>query len=294
MYPTIVISLLGLVAAISWGLADFLAAKASRRNSPEAAALWVAAIGALAFAMIYLVIPGDLNWTGSGILYAVAAGISFEIGLYMLFRGLDVGPVSIVTPISSAYSLITVLITVMVFGGMLLPLDLLGISLATIGVVIASGLLSITRSERKFTPGVMYGIAAFLLWGVSYAMLAVAVTAIGWQKAALVDTTVGLIALIAVIALTSGKKTWRNMRAKRFMGLRDPFILAAAFVNLLGGIAFTIGLEHARSTAVITAISATYPALTIFLALKLFGEKRQLVPLGGALLAIVGVIVLSL
>jgi uncharacterized membrane protein len=291
VFPTIVISLLGLIAAISWGMADFFAAKASRRNSPEVAALWVSIIGTLAFACIYFTIPGDLSWTHSGISYAIAAGVSLEMGLFMLFRGLDIGPVSIVTPISSAYPLISVIITVVIFGGVLRPLDTIGILVAMVGVIIASGLLNIKRSERKFSPGIVYAIVAFILWGLAYAMLAKAVTTIGWQKAALVDTTSGLIALLVVIAMTSGGKTWRNIKTKSF---KDPYILATAFVQLLGGIAFTIGLEHARSTAVITAISATYPALTIFLALKHFGEKKQMIPIGGATLTIIGIIILSL
>jgi drug/metabolite transporter (DMT)-like permease len=290
MYPTLAVTLLGVIAAISWGTADFFAAKASRRNSPEATALWVSIIGTIAFAAIYFIFPGDLSWTRSGVFYAIAAGISLEIGLFMLFRGLDAGPVSIVSPISSAYPLISVLIALVVFGVSLRTLDVVGILVAVAGVVIASGLYGIKRSERKFTPGVAYGITAFLLWGLAYAMLAKSVTTIGWQKSALVDTLAGLIALTIVLALTSDRKTWLNIKTKSF---KDPYVLGTAFIQLIGGIAFTIGLEHARSTAVITTISATYPALTIFLALKHFEEKRQILPIAGAALAIIGVIILS-
>ena len=294
MFPTIAISLFGILAAIAWGTADLFAAKASRRLSPEAVALWVSLIGVIAFAGIYLVFPGNLSWTHTGFLYAVAAGVSLELGLFMLFRGLDAGPVSIVSPISSAYPLVSLLILLGVFGGTLPSIEIVGIIVTVIGIVIASGLGDIRKSETKLTVGIGYGIAAFLLWGLAYAMLGKSVNLIGWQKSALIDTCAGFIALMVVLALISLKdpnqKLGRLFKSKAYT---DKYVLGTALVQLSGGIIFTIGLAHAQSGSVITAISATYPALTILLAVKHFGEKKKLVPLTGAFITILGVVILS-
>jgi drug/metabolite transporter (DMT)-like permease len=253
MLPTIVISLFGIFAAISWGTADYFAAKASRRLSPEAVALWVSLIGVIAFAIIYLIFPGSFSWTGTGVLYAVAAGVSLELGLFMLFRGLDAGPVSIVSPISSAYPLVSLLILLVVFGGTIRPIEIVGILITVIGVVIASGLADIRKSETKLTAGVWYSIAAFLLWGLAYAMLGKSVSLIGWQKSALVDTCAGFIALTVVLALISIKDPEQRLgKLFKSKAYTDKYVLGTAIVQLCGGIIFTVGLAHARSSAVIT------------------------------------------
>jgi uncharacterized membrane protein len=291
MYPALIISLLGVLTALSWGTADFFAAKASRRTSPEATTLWVSLIGTLAFASIYVVHPGDLGWTQAGILYAVAAGVSLELGLLMLFRGLDAGPVSIVSPISSAYPVVSTLIVLSVFGGSLRVLEMVGILITVVGLSMASGLLDIKKSDKKFTVGVVYGIISFLLLGLAYAMLGESVVQIGWQKSALIDTFAGLLALVVTLALISRQNLKKALQERSY---GDKFVLLTALAQLIGGIVFTIGLAHAKSAAVITAISATYPVLTIFLALTHFGEKKQLVPLIGAFITIAGVIILSI
>jgi uncharacterized membrane protein len=290
MFPAVVTTLLGLVAAVSWGLADFFAARASRRTSPEATSLWVSAFAVLAFVLIYLISPGGAAWTTEGVLYAAAAGICLEIGLYVLFRGLAIGPVSIVTPISSAYPLLTTLIIVVVFGGSLRLLEAVGIVVAMTGVILAARIPH-GHQTSKLTAGAAYAVLALVLWGLAYAMLAQAVAAIGWQKATLVDTSAGLAALVLVVALTSGRNVWRGIGLKN---LANPYVLATSFVQVLGGVVFTVGLEHARSASVITAISAIYPVLTIFLAMKYLKEKKRLIPLLGAGLAIAGVVLLSL
>jgi uncharacterized membrane protein len=290
MFPSIVISLFGILAAVSWGTADFFAAKASRINSPGATALAVSVIGTLAFMTIYLLHPGNLSWSHNGILYASAAGISLELGLFTLFRGLDAGPVSVVSPISSAYPIMSALVAVAVFGIVLRPLDVIGIVVTVVGITIASGILNTSKSEKRLTSGVFYSLATFILWGLAYALLAKSVTSMGWQKSAVVDTLSGLVALVIVITMTGERKAWHSFKSGIF---KDKYVLGTASAQLLGGIVFTFGLAHARSTTVLTTIAATYPALTILLAIKHLNEKKQLFSIAGAFITMMGVIILS-
>lgn len=283
-------SLFGLVAAIAWGTADFFAAKASKRNSPETTAVWASIIGAIAYVILFLFNPGHSLWTQSGILFAAAAGVSLEVGLLLFYRGLAAGPVSIVSPISSAYPLVTTLIFVFVFGGSLHITEVVGIFVITTGILITSGLLDIKKSETKLTRGVGYGLMTFMLWGAAYALLGKAVSQLGWEKAMLVDICTGLLTLFIILAYTSAKQLNKSLRGKYY---KDRYILAAAFLQLLGGIIFSVGLRHASSSAVITAVAASYPALTMFLAIKHLGEKKRIWSLVGAFATIAGVIVLS-
>ncbi len=287
----LVSTIFGLGAAVSWGVGDYLAAQASKRTGPVTAALWASIISTITYGVIYLCNPGVRAWESTGILYAAAAGVCLELGLYVFYRGLSAGPVSVVSPISSAYPLVSAAAVLLLFHTHVSSHDLFGILVIVIGIVAASGVVGDRKSNQKLTPGVLYGLLTLLVWGIAYALLGQAVSRIGWEKSTLIDMGSGFVALIVVLTLTAK----RALRASlHFRFATDRFIVGAAFIQLLGGIIFAIGLAHARSSAVITAISATYPALTIFLALKYLEEKKRVISLAGSALTIIGVVLLTI
>jgi drug/metabolite transporter (DMT)-like permease len=288
----VIVSLLGLFAAISWGTADFFAAKSSKALSPEIATLVVGAIGAVAFSLFYLFRQGSEPWVLEGVLFAAGAGIFMGAGLLAFYRGLDVGPVSIVSPVGSAYPLVTTIIALSVFGDKLSSSQLFGIVLIVVGIMSASGLFSARKSERRLTKGIMYGIFTFVLWGIAFVLLGEAVSQIGWEKTTFVDIWFELVAIVIFVSRLKSRQKFSFNRA----GLKiiaNKYLLAAALTQVVGLVVFNIGLTLSASSAIITAISATYPALTIFLALKHFNEKVTLVPMLGAAVTIIGVVILS-
>src|SRR6187401_1173158 len=108
---------LGLAAALSWGLADYLAAVASRRTGSLRVVFGfhVVAIALLAVLLVAsgkslaAVSAGDLAWF---VLFGVLGWASY-LGFY---RALAIGPISIVSPIVSAYAAVTVLCAVIIGG----------------------------------------------------------------------------------------------------------------------------------------------------------------------------------
>jgi drug/metabolite transporter (DMT)-like permease len=290
MGSAVILSILcGLIAAVCWGSADFFAARASKSDSPELTALLVGILGAVSYTVFYPILSSSDIWTTPGVLYAVSAGLFIGSGLLMLYRGLDSGPVSLVSPIGSAYPLITALIVVTFLGASLTSLQVLGILLIVLGIVAASGLFEAKKSERKLSKGVSFALITFLLWGVGFAFLGESVSRIGWQKTTLVDIWTEAIA-IGWIVIIYGKSRYTKRDLKR---IGNKFIVIIALIQLFGLIVFDFGLSKSSSSAVITAVSATYPALTIFLAVKHFKEKLSFIPFAGAIVTILGVIILS-
>lgn len=287
----LIISMYGIGAAILWGGADYLGANASKRNSPNAATLGVSIIGTLLFTIIFLFNHGTTGWNLTGVLYSVAAGISLELGLLVFYRGLDAGPVNLVSPISSAYPLISLLVVLTIFGGSLKLLDILGIIIVVIGIAIASGLLNTKKSERRLSKGIVYALLTVLIWGLAYALVGKSVTDLGWQKATLINFYAGLAVLPIALTVIAGKQFWKGINHKF---VSDKYVISAGIAQSLGGVIFNIGVSHTSSSAVITAISASYPALTIFLALKGLKERAKAISLIGAFTTIIGIVVLSL
>ena len=92
-----------LLASLMWGVADFLAGRASRVHPAAMVALVGQAIGLVALALILLIRGADVDAVTPGIfvgLFGVVAVLSF-------YRALAVGTMSIVAPIvaTSASSL---------------------------------------------------------------------------------------------------------------------------------------------------------------------------------------------
>ncbi len=288
MNSTIIASICGLLAAVSWGFADFLAAKASKALTGEKAALIVSFISAIAFVFYYSIDPGSTSWATQGIVYAAAAGIFMGMGLLFFYRGLEAGPVSVVSPIGGAYPLVTTLLVLGVLGGRLSALQITGILFIVIGIVAASGINQPTGNKKRLTKGVVMALCTFVFWGVSFAFLGQAVDVIGWQKTTLIDIWLEFLAILFIVPFFGHKLSRYD-----FSLMKDKFIVGTALVQLFGLVVFDYGLTHAVSTAVITAISASYPALTIFLAIRILKEKQTVIALLGGLVTVVGVIILS-
>ena len=286
----IVVSLFGLASALLWGSADFFGAKASKHINPSAATFGVSTIGTLFFTLVFLFSHGTHSWNTTGVLYSVAAGIFLELGLVVFYRGLDAGPVNLVSPISSAYPLVSTAIILLAFGGSLKPFQIVGIVIVVAGIATATGLFNTKKSERKLSSGIIYALLTVLIWGIAYALIGKSVSGLGWQTATLVNFYAGLAVLPIILTVFSGKKFWKDVNVKLF---KDKNVIIAAIAQSSGGILFNIGTSHTSSSAVITAVSASYPALTIFLALKGLGEKAKKVSLAGAFVTILGIIILS-
>jgi uncharacterized membrane protein len=177
-----------------------------------------------------------------------------------------------------------------IFGGVVTGQNLVGILLVVLGIIAASGIIDIKKSDRKLSRGIFYALLTFLIWGFGYAFIGKAVSLIGWQKATFVDIWFELILILILLPLLLKKDDLHES----FRLARDKFVIATTIIQLFGAIIFDYGLTKASSAAVITAISATYPVLTVFLALRHFNEKRSLVPLIGVFVTVIGIVVLSL
>ena len=230
------IVLFGLGAAVCWGIADFWAAKAAQRLGAEASVIWVSIIATVTYALFYTFTPSSSAWTSIGVAYAILAGIFLQMGLYAFFRGLETGPVSLVSPISSAYPLITTLVLLLFFKASLSLRTIGSIIVIVLGVMLTSGLLDTKKVERKLSAGLIFACLAVLLWGAAYALLGQAINALGWQKAILVDMLAGFIPLFLLFAITKREVLKKSLHLGQ---LKNPFVIGTALIQLLGGCYFS-------------------------------------------------------
>ncbi len=286
----------GIGAAVTWGGADYFAAHASKKLGPILSAAVDNVLGAVLFSVIYIVFFSRGVYpalTASGMLYAVTAGAFLACALAVFYRSLQIGPVSIVSPLGSLYPLVTTLIAVAVFGTKLSALQLFGIVMILGGVLVASGIITASKVERKLHDGPKYALLAALFWGISFSFQAQAIARLGWQVTTLVSYLSLTIVFVAMTPFVKGSEVFSKQLL--LSAAKSKYIIGATLLGMIGFLVFNFGIAHdVTSGAVVAALSATYPIITVFLALKHMKEAVQLMPLIGAFVGIAGVILLTI
>lgn len=284
--------LCGFMAAVAWGICDFWAAKASKAVGPVTSVIAVNSIGLAVFAFSYFLTGHDGTF-GRDAWYAVGAGVAQGVGLISFFHALKVGPVSLVSPLSSAYPLVTIVCMLLFFQADMSPLQVLGVGIVMLGILAASELFSVKQSERRLGKGPTLALVTAGAWGLAYTLMSQALRTLDWQTASLVQITfIFLTCAILAPTVKGGEKVFTRANLRSFANV---FIIGAGVLQMFGMVIINVGIEQDADLApVVAAVSACYPVLTILLALKHFKEDFKLIPLGGAVVTIVGVVLLSL
>lgn len=96
-------ALLGLVAALSWGVHDFLARFPSRAVGPIPTVLAVTVAGLIALSAWLLIGGGAIHIIWPELWLVAVTGIFLTLGTLALFAALAGGPISIVAPVAGSY-----------------------------------------------------------------------------------------------------------------------------------------------------------------------------------------------
>jgi drug/metabolite transporter (DMT)-like permease len=266
---------LALGAAALWGTGDFLGGLASRRVSVVAVLLWSQLAG-LAGLAVWVAISGDDPPGGWRFLAGVGAGLAGATGLACLYRGMAIGAMGVVAPIS-ATSPVVPLVVDLARGTTPGPVQWGGIVLALAGVV----LLSREPSQGSRAPLAM-GAGLALVAALGFGLFVVglgeaAADSTAWAAAIARGTAVLGVALTAVGRRVRVGVPWRLLPLVLAVGAFDTS------ANALLAIATTKG-----ELGIVAVLSALYPVTTVILAWALLHERLDTGRRVGATLALAG------
>ena len=276
-------SLLALFSSLLWGTSDFYGGKLSKKHPALAVTAVSQAIGLVIGVTIVLVstswIKPDLSWEGYFLPGIMAGSLGF-IGLVAFYSGLATGRMGVVAPISAMSVLIPITIA-FINGEQPTSLQILGMSIALLGAVCASG--PEIKGGLAVRPIILAVIAACGFGG------AVTFIAKGSATSALMTmTTMRFTTFIVALFL------FARFRSVGGLSRKDLPILiligGADFAgNLLLGVATTKGL-----VSVAVVLGALYPIITALLAYKFLNEILHKIQYLGIAFAITGVAFISL
>lgn len=268
--------LLALLSSILWGGADFLGGTISRRR-PAALVVGASQLAGLAAIVLLAVASGAFGDDTGYLPYAVGAGLSGLLGLVCFYAALAAGTMGVVSPIAALGVAVPVLVG-LARGERPADLALVGIVVAVVGVVLASG--PEISGQAGLRPVLLALVAAL---GFGLALLFIAGGSETSTVMTLLTMRVTSVTVMAVVLVVAIRRVGRD---RLVLDRRDTALVAFVGVcdlsaNLAFGWASTRGL-----LSVVGVLGSLYPVVTVLLAQVLLGERLgrlQTVGVAGAL-----------
>ena len=253
---------LSLLAALSYGLGDFVGGVASKRASPWAVALVTQIISAVVILLV-AVVDGD-DPAAADLWWAVAAGLFNGLGTAFLYRGLSAGRMGVVAPISGVGAAALPVLVGLAVGERPALLVWVGIAAALPGIyLVAQEPAGSRHGTASGGSGLVDGVLAGLGFGGLFACLAQIPEEAGFLPLAL-NQVVAAGAVVAVaLAL---RQPWVP---------RQPAAAIGAVSGVLGAVAtgsFLLATQTGYLT-VAAVITSLYPAVTVVLAAAVLRER---------------------
>ena len=274
---------LALAASIAAGSTDFFAGLLSRRLG-VITVLLVSHVASVVLLVLAAAIFG-ISALGSALLVPAAiSGFCVVIGAGSFWQGLKVGAMGIVAPIV-AFGAVVPVVAGLLSGERLSTLQLIGITLGIVGVVLASvETHPLDTDERRIAAGVGFALLAIVGIGGFYVSIDAASEHGTPLTATLVNRTTSATILVALALAASG-----GVRVSR------PDLLPMIGIGALEMSAiFLFAASSTEGTlAVVGAVSALFPLVTILLARLVLHERLGASQRIGSATAVAGVAMLS-
>jgi drug/metabolite transporter (DMT)-like permease len=269
-------AVLALGAAAAWGTGDFLGGLASRRAHVLVVLLVSQAVG-LAGLTAWLLVVREPVPAALGLLAALGAGVAGVVGLACLYRGMAIGAMGVVAPISAASPLVPLAFDV-ARGTPPTAVQLSGIGLALVGITLVAR--EPGRGGRRASAGVGLAVAAALTFGLFFVGLDVAADeSVPWATFA--ARAAAVVAVAIAVAARAAPALLPTIRP--LLPLAVGVGLFDTGANVLLAIATTHGLVSA-----VALLGSLYPVATILLARLVLHERLAAVRRVGAVAALTG------
>jgi drug/metabolite transporter (DMT)-like permease len=270
---------LALAASITWGFTDFGAGLAARRTTAYVAAAGAETAG-LVLAAIVVAASGEAFPSARETLWALFAGIVGVVGLAAFYRGLAVGTMGIVGPITATGAIVP-LVYGLARGEHPDALQGAGVALAIVGVVAAS--LERVPEGRRLGRGVGLACVAALAFGCALVGLSRAAPGgVAWAILLMRAPAVPLAGVLALLVTPRGGLSRLGWLGLAVVGIGD------SGATLLYADATTRGL-----LSVVAVLASLYPIVIVVLGRIVLAERVSHTQLSGVAVALAGVAMIS-
>lgn len=278
---------MGLLAALGWGAADYLAGSTAKLVGIRRTALFTQSAGWLAVSVLILVMPllrgKALAASHTGWLYGVLA-VAFNLaGSISLLRAFSIGRASLVAPLITSYAAVTAFLGVVISGDRLSGFRLAGILVCLIGAPLAA--VAPNRQDARGGEGVGYALLTAFCFGIGFWVQGkFAVPAIGATPMLWLFFSMGILALAPPLVV----------RREPILPSREalPILALQSVCNLIGYGTFAVGMATGAVT-IVTVLSTFAAAITAMFGLALRQERLSHTQAVGVSAILIGAVLLA-
>jgi len=282
---------MGLVAALCWGITDYLVGMNARTFGVKYSVFFSQLIG-------FLILSGFVLMAENGFLFifglafevlfvCVAAAILTLLGAISLTRAFSHGRIAIVAPLVTSYGIFTTLLA-WLSGEVLSAFQIFGLGVCAFGVMlIGLGHRSYGFGNKSREGGaISFALMAAVFYGSSFWVQGnYALPAIGAVNMLWLSYLVGALFLLPLMS---------DIHINKRIGLRSYGALGSASLFNLGGFtAFSYG-ALGGSVAIVTVISTLSGGVAAILGYVFYRERLTVLQLVGISLVLAGAVVLHL
>lgn len=275
---------LALVAAVCFGVSDYLAGVLSRRLRISDIIAIGSPAGLVFVAVLLPVLPVEAVRTAD-LIWGAIAGAAAALGVLLLLRGFRVGRFGVVSPVSSVGAAGIPVVVGLMLGETPSAVVLAGLVVGVISIWLVSAASdSGAVAMRPTAAGLWEGLGAGVLFAGMFLALGRADFASGpWPVLSL---QLGL--MLAIGSVVAARRRWPRVVVDDLPGVIGVSVLGTA-----GTLAF-IYSAWSGLVSISAVIAAMSPAVTLILARLLIGEHFTRQQVAGLALAAVALVLIGL
>jgi drug/metabolite transporter (DMT)-like permease len=269
--------LLGLLAALFWGISDFLVRYSARLIGAYRTLLFMQFTGLVGLG-IYLIVTGELarsiminTWQVWA--WAALVALLSTFSSLSLYRAFEIGLLMVVSPITGGYAIVTVVLSLL-SGERISPLHMLGIVTVLVGAICVATVFGRAPEKGKerhaggLARGVGWAVVAALGFGVAFWVLGFKVTPVlGGIIPAWLTHLIGPCVLVACAPLARQSIHFPWGRVWWYLGV-------ISVVDTSAFVCYSFGLTLDQ-VAVVSVLGSLYSAITVILAWIFIRERLQ-------------------
>jgi drug/metabolite transporter (DMT)-like permease len=276
---SLLVVLLGLLASVGWGVADFGGGLTSR-SAPVLGVLGGSQLASLLVAVPILLLNHEPPMGQLDVLISVAGGVLGAVGLALLYRGLSIGRMGVVAPVAAVLTATLPVAFGFMTEGVPSIFAIVGIACAAMSVV----LVSRSHDPADDRPsGLRYGLAA----GVTFGLFTISASQLA-DDLIIGPTVVIRITSIAFIGawIFVRRQPWRVPRRLW------PVLFAVGVIDM-SATATYLSAIGVGPLAIASILASLYPVVTTMLAAIVLRERVTRAHAAGILAAAVAVALIA-
>jgi drug/metabolite transporter (DMT)-like permease len=260
-----VIVVLGLLAAVFYGVGDFVGGFASRLHSAITVLLHSYPVGALLMLALLPAFPGHLD--ARVLLFGVAGGLAGLVGVTIMYSLMVIAPMNVISPVTAVLAAIVPVVFGVAVGERPHVTAWFGIVLGLLAVVLVSRTGDKHPHGRIAARTIALAFVAGLGFGFYFIFLARAGQSSGlWP---LVVSRISSAVVIVPLAL-------RQRAVHRIRGKTLALTLLSGACDALANMFFLLASRHGL-LSLAGVLTSLYPAVTVMLAVGVLREHTSAV-----------------